>query len=79
MLFGGKYEKEKRKGGKCKGKGRKAKKNEESANKNKKWEVEAKQAKIKAKGLYTSRKTTCRERYKNIVFGRGGGVNIFSD
>jgi hypothetical protein len=31
---------------------------------------------LRQKGQNGSRKTTCRERGKNIIFRRGGGINI---
>jgi hypothetical protein len=31
---------------------------------------------LRQKGNDVSRKTTCRVRGKNIIFGRGGGINI---
>jgi hypothetical protein len=31
---------------------------------------------LRQKGHDRSRKTTCRERGKNIIFRRGGGINI---
>jgi hypothetical protein len=84
VIWGKKYEKGKRKRGKCKRKRKKGKKKEERKEKRRKGKENEKRGRkgvkemqnreeFRQKGHDRSRKTTCRERGKNIIFRRGGG------
>jgi hypothetical protein len=82
VIWGKKYENAKNKKGenvKEKGrkgeeKGRKGKENDKRGGKRVKSLQNMEE--LRQKGQNGSRKTTCRERGKNVIFRRGGGINI---